>query len=160
MVRYIILSLIFFISSCKTTEQIVKVNNDQINIISFDAVTKTLDFNDYEQNQLNNIGKQLIYEWYNDKIKTDGFEGSLKVIITNLDTKTEKREDYFKVTANISIQFKLESNTLSSKKSFNVSASEFSEISGKFSILDQENLSANTLKAVLNKITIELNSLN
>ena len=160
MVRYLILLLIFFISSCKTTEQIVKVNKDQIDNISFDAVTKTLEFNDYEQNQLNNIGKQLIYEWYNDKIKTDGFEGSLNVIITNLETNTEKREDYFKVTANISIQFKLESNTLSSKKSFNVSASEFSEISGKFSILDQENLSANTLGAVLNKITIELNSLN
>ena len=160
MVRYLILLLIFFISSCKTTEQIVKVNKDQIDNISFDAVTKTLEFNDYEQTQLNNIGKQLIYEWYNDKIKTDGFEGSLKVIITNLETNTEKREDYFKVTANISIQFKLESNTLSSKKSFNVSASEFSEISGKFSILDQENLSANTLKAVLKKITIELNSLN
>ena len=160
MARYIIIFLIFFISSCKTTEQIVKVNKDQIKSISFDAVTKTLEFNDYEQTQLNNIGKQLIYEWYNDKIKTDGFEGSLNVIITNLETNTEKREDYFKVTANISIQFKLESNTLSSKKSFNVSASEFSEISGKFSILDQENLSANTLKAVLNKITIELNNLN
>ena len=160
MARYIILIFIFFITSCKTTEQIVKVNKDQINIISFDAVTKTLEFNDYEQNQLNNIGKQLIYDWYNNKVKTDGFEGSLKVIITNLETETEKREDYFKVTANISMQFKLESNTLSSKKSFNLSASEFSEISGKFSILDQENLSANTLNAVLNKITIELNTLN
>ena len=160
MVRYLVVLLIFLTASCKTTEQVVKVNKDQINQISFDAVTKTLEFSDYELNQLNNIGKQLIYEWYNDRIKTDGFEGSLKVIITNLETKTEKREDYFKVTANISMQFKLESNTLSSKKSFNVSASEFSEISGKFSILDQENLSANTLKAVLNKITIELTSLN
>lgn len=160
MAKYIILLLIFFISSCKTTEQIVKVNKEQTNNISFDAVTKTLEFNDYEQSLLNNIGKQLIYEWYNDKIKTDGFEGSLKVIITNLETETEKREDYFKITANISMQFKLESNTLSSKKSFNLSASEFSEISGKFSILDQENLSANTLNAVLNKITNELNTLN
>ena len=50
MARYIILIFIFFITSCKTTEQIVKVNKDQINIISFDAVTKTLEFNDYEQN--------------------------------------------------------------------------------------------------------------
>ena len=157
------LSLFFtliFISSCNTSDQLVKLNKDQINNISFDAVTKTLEFNNYEQSQLNNIGKQLIYDWYNNQIKTDGLEGSLKVIITNLETKTEKREDYFKITANISMHFKLESNTLSSKKSFNVSASEFSEISGQFSILDQENLSANTLKAVLNKITIELNSLN
>ena len=157
------LSLFFtliFISSCNTSDQLVKLNKDQINNISFDAVTKTLEFNDYKQSKLNNIGKQLIYEWYNDKIKTDGFDGSLKVIITNLETETEKREDYFKVTANISMQFKLESNPLRSKKSFNLSASEFSEISGKFSISDQENLSANTLKAVLNKITIELTSLN
>ena len=160
MVRFIIILFIFFVTSCKTTEQVVELNKDQINIISFDAVTKTLEFNNFEQTQLNTIGKQLIYEWYNDQIKTDGFEGSLKVIITNLETKTEKREDYFKVTANISMQFNLQSNTLSSKKSFNVSASEFSEISGKFSILDQENLSANTLKAVLKKITFELNNLN
>ena len=160
MARFIIVLFIFFITSCKTTEQIVKANKDQIDNISFDAVTKTLEFNHYEQSQLNNIGKQLIYDWYNDKIKTDGFEGSLKVIITNLETITEKREDYFKVMANISMQFKLESNTLSSKKSFNLSASEFSEITGNFSISDQENLSANTLNAVLNKITIELNSLN
>ena len=160
MVRFIIILFIFFVTSCKTTEQVVELNKDQINFISFDAVTKTLEFNNFEQTQLNTIGKHLIYEWYNDKIKTDGFEGTLKVIITNLETKTEKREDYFKVIAHISMQFNLQSNTLSSKKSFNVSASEFSEISGKFSILDQENLSANTLGAVLNKITIELNSLN
>ena len=160
MARYIIILLIFLTASCKNTEQVVKVNKEQINNISFDAVTKTIEFNDYEQNQLNAIGKQLIYEWYNDQIKTDGFEGSLKVIITNLVTDTEKREDYFKVSANISMRLNLESNTLSSKKSFSVSASEFSEILGKFSILDQENLSANTIKAALKKISLELNNLN
>ena len=160
MVRFIIVLFIFFITSCKTTEQVVELNKDQINIISFDAVTKTLEFNNFEQTQLNIIGKQLIYDWYNDQVKTDGFEGSLKVIITNLETETEKSEDYFKVTANISMQFNLQSNTLNSKKSFNVSASEFSEILGKFSILDQENLGANTLKASLKKITYEINKLN
>ena len=160
MARYIIILLIFLTASCKNTEQVVKVNKEQINNISFDAVTKTIEFNDYEQNQLNAIGKQLIYEWYNDQIKTDGFEGSLKVIITNLVTETEKREDYFKVSANISMRLNLESNTLSSKKSFSVSASEFSEILGKFSILDQENLSANTIKAALKKISLEINNLN
>ena len=160
MVRFIIVLFIFFITSCKTTEQVVELNKDQINIISFDAVTKTLEFNNFEQTQLNIIGKQLIYDWYNDQVKTDGFEGSLKVIITNLETETEKSEDYFKVTANISMQFNLQSNTLNSKKSFNVSASEFSEILGKFSILDQENLGANTLKAALKKITYEINKLN
>jgi len=159
MARYIIIALIFFVTSCKTTEQLIKPNNEKIDIISFDAVTKSLEFKDYEQNQLNSIGKQLIYEWYNQQIKTNGFDGSLKVIVTNLDTDVEKKDDYFRVTANISIQFNLENNTLSSKKSLNVSASEFSEISGKFSILDQENLSANTLKATLKKITIELNNL-
>ena len=159
MARYIIIALILFVTSCKTTEQLIKPNNEKIDIISFDAVTKSLEFKDYEQNQLNSIGKQLIYEWYNQQIKTNGFDGSLKVIVTNLDTDVEKKDDYFRVTANISIQFNLVNNTLSSKKSLNVSASEFSEISGKFSILDQENLSANTLKATLKKITIELNNL-
>ena len=159
MARYIIIFIIFFILSCKTTEPLIKVNKEQIDMISFDAVTKSLEFKDFEQNQLNSIGKQLIYEWYNEQIKTNGFEGNLKVIVTNLDTNTEKKEDYFKVTANISIEFNLDNNTLSSKRSLNVSASEFSEISGKFSILDQENLSANTLKATLKKITIELNNL-
>ena len=159
MARYIIIALIFFVTSCKTTEQLIKPNNDKIDIISFDAVTKSLEFKDYEQNQLNSIGKQLIYEWYNQQIKTNGFDGSLKVIVTNLDTDVEKKDDYFRVTANISIEFNLDNNTLSSKRSLNVSASEFSEISGKFSILDQENLSANTLKATLKKITIELNNL-
>ena len=160
MARFIIVLFIFFATACKTTEQVVNINKDKLDNISFDAVTKTLEFNVIEHNQLNLIGKELIYDWYNDQVKTDGFEGSLKVIITKLETETEKTEDYFKVTAIISMQFKLESNTLSSKKSFSVNASEFSEISGKFSILDQENLSANTIKAVLNKITIELNSLN
>ena len=46
------------------------------------------------------------------------------------------------------------------KKSFNLSASEFSEIFGKFSISDQENLSENTMKAALKKISMELNNLN
>ena len=160
MARYLIISFLFLTISCKSTDQLIKINKDHQENITFDAVTKTLKFNEYEQSQLNFIGEQLIYEWFNNKIKTDGLEGSLEVIVTKLETETQKKDDYFKVIVNLSLNFNQLNNNLINKKSFNISTSEFSEISGKFSILDQENLSINTFMTALKKITIELNNLN
>ena len=152
--------LFLFLFSCTTSKQLVEKNNESFNTLFFNTVTKDIKFSSFDENQINISGERLILDWFNEHIKTNGLDGSLNILVSNLENKVDRKEDYFKVTANISMQFNLVSNTLTSKKSFNLSASEFSEIFGKFSISDQENLSENTMKAALKKISMELNNLN
>ena len=158
MVKYLVCIFFLFIVSCKTTEVVIR-DNSNLDTVAFNAVSKSLNFNTYEKNQPNQIAKELIYDWYNNQIKTNGFEGQLLVNVSKIETVSEKIDEYFKITADISIDFKLESTTLKSKKSFTVEATEFAELSGRFSILDQENLTANVIRLALKKITSKIKTL-
>ena len=156
MFKYLAILIITTTVSCTSTKPLVKVNNEDFKLISFDAVSKSLSFNNFEQSQLNLYGKKLISEWYNQKIKTNGIEGSLNVNVNKLETLAVKNNENYKITVYISINFEVLNNTLDTKKSFDVSASEFAEISGSFSIQDQDNLSINTIKKAISKISDEL----
>jgi len=158
MAKYLVLLFFLFITSCKTTEVVTR-DTSNLDTVVFDAVSKSLNFSEYEKNNANQIAKELIYEWYNNQIKTNGFEGQLEINVSKIETVSEKLDNYFKITANILIDFKLENTTLKSKKSYTVEATEFAEISGSFSILDQENLTANVVRLALKKITNKINTL-
>lgn len=155
MAKYLI-TLIFFVFSCSNNDQVVSKKNLSSVNISFDVVSKSIEFYQIELDSYNQIAYDLINEWYNNKIKTNGLEGSLKIIVTKLDTISEKKDDHFKITTNIAMTFHVDKINLNSKKTFDIEVVKFSEISGEFSILDQENLSSNTVNEAIIDINKEL----
>ena len=162
MAKYIIVFLIFIISSCEiNSEQIIKPEKLNINEIKFNAVSKKLIFENFDESTDIVNMKKIIKYWYDNKIKTDGFEGSLDVIINNLNLTKVKEKDYFKFTLDLEIIF-IEKNENLNKttKTYKLNTSEFGEISGSFSIKDQENLTLNIMHKSLNSINQKLKDIN
>ena len=77
MARYLIFIISFFIFGCETSgQQIVKPEKFNFNEIKFDAVSKDLSYlNPLTTQDEINYGEIIDY-WFNNRIKTNGFEGN------------------------------------------------------------------------------------
>ena len=161
MAKFIIVIFIFIISSCEiNSEQIIKPEKLNINEIKFNAVSKKLIFENFEDSSDTENMKKIIKYWYDNKIKTDGFDGSLDVIISNLSLSKVKEKDYFKFALGLEIIFIEKNENLNKTKTYKLNTSEFGEISGSFSINDQENLVLNIMHKSLNSINKKLIDMN
>ena len=154
------LFLIMFIGCEMNSKQVIKPEKFIFEEVRFDSVTKRLVFKDFkEDSDINNM-KKIINYWFDNKIKTNGFEGSLDVNVNNIDIHKLKNLDYFKVSIKLVFEFIEIKENQKSKKTYNVEASEYGEIEGSFSINDQENLTLNLMHQALNSVSKKLSDLN
>lgn len=160
MARYLILILSFLILGCETSgQQIVKPEKFNFNEIKFDAVSKDLSFLKplTTQDEIN-YGEIIDY-WFNNRIKTNGFEGNLEVQVKELQIFKTKENGYYKVEIKLLINFTEIKESFNKQKFYEVEAVEFGEIQGSFSIKDQENLDINIMHKNLNSISKKLESI-
>jgi len=161
MARYITLLFLFMLAGCEiSSEQIIKTEKFKYDVIKFDAVSKNLIYeNFFHDDESENI-KQIVAYWFDNKIKTNGFDGSLDVILKNKNTSKIKNKDYFKFQIDINFEFQEKEKDSSVSKIYNIKVTEYGEIKGNFSINDQENLVLNTIHKSLMSVTKKLNDLN
>ena len=154
MVRNIvILPILFFFSIQVQGQQIVKPDKLNFENIKFKSVTKNLIYRNLSENSDTMFMKKIINYWFDNKVKTDGFDGSLEIIIKNIETKKIKKEDYFKFSINLTIEFHLKNLTLGQTQTHKVSSSEYGEINGSFTIHEQENLAIDTMYRSVSSIS-------
>jgi len=105
-VRVISILLIFIFIGCEmNSKQLIKPEKFQYNIIKFDAVSKTLN-NDFKSNSTDHENMNKIIEyWFDNRIKTDGFDGNLFVNVKKIQLDREKRSDYYKFSISLSLEF-------------------------------------------------------
>lgn len=154
MVRYLVIFFIFLLFSFKVQgQQIIKPDKLDFEKLKFNSVTKNLIYDNSSENADIIIMYQIINYWFDNKVKIDGFDGSLDVIIKNIDTKKIKKENYFKFSIDMSIEFKLKSLKLGKTQTHNVKSSEFGEIKGSFSINEQEELIIETMYRSISSVS-------
>jgi len=152
--------LIMFIGCEMNSKQIIKPEKFVHQEVSFDSVAKRLVFKDFNEDfDVNNM-KKIINYWFDNKIKTNGFNGSLDVKVNDINVNKIKSSDYYKVSINLVFEFIEIKENSKSKKTYNVEASEYGEIEGSFSIKDQENLTLNLMHQALNSVSKKLSDLN
>ena len=154
------LFLIMFIGCEMNSKQVIKPEKFIFEEVSFDSVTKRIVFKDFKDDPDINDMKKIINYWFDNKIKTNGFDGALEVKVNNIDIHKLKSSDYFKVSIELAFEFIEIKENSKSKKTYNVEASEFGEIEGRFSINDQENLTLNLMHQALNGVSKKLSDLN
>jgi len=154
--RKLVFIFIFLIVGCqKSNTQFIQNEIFQFNDIKFDTVSKKLISNVKFITPDEIFISEFINNWFENKIKTNGFEGDLVVEIDKILMSDIKELNYFKHSIDVTINFKIykKNNLL---KTFSVSASEFGVIEGYFTIKDQENLKNNlimkSIKNIHNKI--------
>jgi hypothetical protein len=149
-----------FIGCEMNSKQVIKPEKFIFEEVRFDTVAKRLVFKDFKKDSDINNMKKIINYWFDNKIKTNGFDGALDVKVNNIDIDKLKSLDYFKVSIKLTFEFIEIKENLKSKKTYNVEASEYGEIEGSFSINDQENLTLNLMHQALNGINQKLADLN
>ena len=160
MVRIISLILIFFFIGCEmNSKQIIKPEKFTYDTIKFDAVSKKLE-NSFKTNSSDNeIMSEIINYWFDNRIKTDGFDGNLQVNVKQIQFDREKKQDYYKFSVFLSLEF-IETKSSTNIKTYNVKSNEYGEISGSFAIKDQDNLDINLMHKALESISSKLKEIN
>ena len=160
MVRYLIFILTIFIFGCETTnQQLINLEKLNFNEIKFETVSKDLSY----QNPLNTEDKiiygKIIDYWFDNKIKTNGFEGNLEVQVIDLKISKFKEDSYYKVEIQLIMSFTEVYESLNKRNLYEVESLEYGEIEGSFSIKDQENLDINIMHKNLHNISRKLENI-
>ena len=159
MARYLILFALLILFGCEMNgKQIVKPEKFDYDEIKFNSVSKKLIYNNdlVESPEI----KKIIKYWFDNKIKTDGFDGSLNVFIKDIKTERINKNEYFKFLINMTIEFEEKSNDLKRTKIFTINAVEYGDIIGNFSINDQENLRINIIHKSLQSVSKKIKEIN
>jgi hypothetical protein len=161
MARYVILFLSMLLLGCEINgKQIIKPEKFTYDQIKFNTVSKKLIFENLDDGlDIENM-KSILRYWFDNKIKTDGFDGNLNLNIKNITTQKIRKDNYFKFLIKVSLQFEETHNDLNRTKTFIISVSEYGEISGSFSIKDQENIELNVMHKSLDSVSKKLLELN
>jgi hypothetical protein len=141
-------------------KQIIKPEKFSYDQIKFNTVSKKITFENLDDDlDINNM-KNILRYWFDNKIKTDGFDGNLNLNIKNITTQKIRKDNYFKFLIKVSLQFEETHNNLNRTKAFIINVSEYGEISGSFSIKDQENIELNVMHKSLDSVSKKLLELN
>ena len=156
MAKFIITFLTFIFIGCEiNNNQIIKSEKFTYDIINFDTVSKTL-LNEYSSNSPDHeIISDIIQNWFDIRIKTNGFDGDLFLNVKKIEFNREKKIDYYKFSVSLSLEF-IEQKSSNSVKTFNLNSNEYGEIMGKFSLKDQDNLDLNIMHKSLENISLKL----
>ncbi len=155
MVRALTIFLLFSFLGCEMNgKQIIKTEKFDFREVKFNAVSKKLIFEN-EISEFNKMSK-IIEFWFNNKIKTNGFEGNVDVIIKNYEIKRTKLNEFYKVSINLTIQFKEEGKDFKRRKIYDIESTEYGEIKGSFAISDQDNLDLNLMHQSLKSVNQKL----
>ena len=160
MVRIISLFLFFIFIGCEmNSKQIIKPEKFTYETIKFNTVSKIL-VNKFEtESPDHEIMSEIIQYWFDNRIKTDGFDGNLSVNVKQIQYDREKKQDYYKFSISLSLEF-IEKKSSTNIKTYNVNTKEYGEIVGSFAIKDQDNLDINLMHKSLESISSKLLEIN
>ena len=160
MVKTLSLFLFFIFIGCEmNSKQIIKPEKFTYDIIKFNTVSKILE-NKFQANSPDHeIMNKIVQYWFDNRIKTDGFEGNLSVNVKQIQFDREKKQDYYKFSISLSLEF-IEKKSSTNIKTYNVNSNEYGEIIGSFAIKDQDNLDINLMHKSLESISSKLKEIN
>ena len=141
------------------SKQIIKPEKFEYDLVKFNTVSKIL-YNEFKTFSTDHeIISEIIQYWFDNRIKTDGFDGNLSVKVKKIQFNREKRQDYYKFSISLSLEF-IEQKSSTNVKTFNVNSNEYGEIVGSFAIKDQDNLDINLMHKSLESISLKLIEIN
>ena len=160
MVRTLSLFFIFIFIGCEmNSKQIIKPEKFTYDTVKFNAVSKKLENNFKANSSDHRVISEIIQYWFDNRIKTDGFDGNLQVNVKQIQFDREKTEDYYKFSVSISLEF-IEKKSSTNIKTYNVNSNEYGEITGSFAIKDQDTLDLNLMHKSLESISSKLTGMN
>ena len=153
----IFISFLFIFNGCLAVNSIEKFQtiNKEVYI---DVVEKIIiDETHIDRIYLGKTKKYLI-EWFENGIKTNGFEGLLQIKLLSFSIEEKIIENGLAIYIDSNIELIIFKSALQSKKIITLKGNEFGELTGQFSLNDKTIEVNNIIKRLIEKFSIELSS--
>ena len=152
--KFTFILLSFLMAGCNASESFIDPLKPEFETISFDVVQKQLvvekDLPDYVQD--------LISEWFNQRVKVDGFDGDMKFTISNFNQNISLIDDGKRVDISLSFKVILNKPSLSQSKLIEGSISSYGTLTGNFSLSEFDTVVQNTQSDLIIRLSKDLKS--
>lgn len=150
--KFIFLLLGFFMAACNANESFINPLKPEFETISFDVVQKQLSI---EQELPENM-KNLLSQWFDQRVKIDGFDGDMKFIIADFNQEISSIDDGKRVDVSLSFEVILNKPSLSQIKFIEGSISSYGTLTGNFSLAEFDTVIQNTQSDLILRLSRDL----
>ena len=152
--RFIFLLLGFFIAGCNANESFIDPLKPEFETISFDVVQKQL----LVEQELPEHIQNLLSQWFDQRVKIDGFDGDMKFIIANFNQDISSIDDGKRVDVSLAFEVILNKPSLSQKKFIEGNISSYGTLTGNFSLAEFDTVIQNTQSDLILRLSRDLKS--
>ena len=152
--KFVFFLLCFFIAGCNANEQFIDPVKPEFEKMSFDVVQKQL----VVEHELPNHVQNLISQWFDQKVKIDGFEGDMKFIVDNFSQDISSTNDGKRVDVSLSFKVFINKPSKSQTKFIEGDISSFGTITGNFSLNEFDTVIQNTQSDLIVRLSKDLKS--
>ncbi len=156
MARLIFVLFSFFIVGCNANESIIDPLKPQFETISFDVVQKQM----IVEQELPNYLQNLLSQWFDQRVKIDGFNGDMKFIISDFNQEISSINDGKRVDVSLTFKVILNKSSLSQKKFIEGNISSYGTLTGNFSLSEFDTVIQNTQSDLVLRLSKDLKSKN
>jgi len=154
MIKLTFVLLCFFIVGCNANESFINPSKPEFESMSFDVVQKQLII----EQELPNHVQNLLSNWFNQRIKIDGFDGDMKFIVSDFNQVTSSIDDGKRVDVALSFEVVINKPSFSQTKFIEGYISSYGTLTGNFSLNEFDTIIKNTQSDLIVRLSKDLKS--
>ena len=154
MTKFIILLLGFLVVGCQSNDSIIDPIRPDFESMSFDVVQKQLVI----ETELPLHVEDLVSQWFDQKVKIDGFDGDMTFTISEYLEETSSISDGKRVDISLSFNVVLIKPSLSQTQMIEGSVSSYGTLTGNFSLAEFDTVIQNTQSDLILRLSRDLKS--
>lgn len=153
--RSFFITIFFFsIISCNANESFIDPLRPKFETISFDVVQKQLVL----EQELPEHVQNLLFQWFDQRVKIDGFDGDMKFIISDFNQEVSSIDDGKRVDVSLKFEVVLNKTSKSQKKFIEGSISSYGTLTGNFNLNEFDTVIQNTQSDLILRLSKDLKS--
>ena len=154
MSKLIFLLLGFLVTGCQSNDSIIDLARPEFENVSFNVVQKQLVI----VTELPLHVEDLVSQWFDQKVKIDGFDGEMTFTISEYLEETSSISDGKRVDISLSFNVVLNKPSLSQTKKIEGYVSSYGTLSGNFSLAEFDTVIQNTQSDLVLRLSRDLKS--
>ena len=154
MTKFIFVLISFIVAGCNANESFIDTLKPQFEEISFDVVQKQLII----EQELPNHVQNLISQWFDQRVKINGFDGDMKFTVSNFNQEISSINDGKRVDVSLSFEVILNKPSLSQTKFIDGKISSYGTLTGSFSLSEFDTVIQNTQSDLIVRLSKDLKS--
>ena len=154
MTKFIFLLLGFLVAGCQSNDSTIDPIRPEFENVSFNVVQKQLVID----SELPSHVKELVSQWFDQKVKIDGFDGDMTFTILEYLEETSSISDGKRVDISLSFNVVLNNPSLSQTQFIEGSVSSYGTLTGNFSLAEFDTVIQNTQSDLVLRLSRYLKS--